>query len=48
MALGTDAGCSALQRSIMLFYPESVPLNIFIGNFDEEEESLNMKLGNSA
>lgn len=32
----------------MFFCPESVLLDIFIGDFDEDKESIFMKLGDSA
>ena len=32
----------------MFFCPESDLLDIFIGDFDENKESLNMKLGDSS
>ena len=48
LALGTSARHSILQRPVMFFCPESVLLDIFIGDFDEDKESIFMKLGDSA
>lgn len=46
LALGFSTWCPAPLRPIMVLCPESVLLNI--NNFDEDKESLNMKLGNGA
>lgn len=46
--MGTSARHSILQKPVMFFCPESVLLDIFIGDFDEDKESLNMKVGYSA
>ena len=48
VSIGNSARHSILQRPVMFFCPESVLLDIFIGDFDEDKESIFMKLGDSA